>query len=305
MSYKVYRLSFIFISPLYNRMAPPIVGQLVAYIIGFAFVSLLIAGIILLIRSATCTTSNAENVYEHFDETDDYLANLQKHTKLVRQAMATLQNDMDILDEDTDDTCDIMKSVEDTFISNKSAPSDESEFELSREEQQKRIDRRKVNAKKSFQEKKNVFAASTGKLPLLECFASVDAVAQAQEELADAVNELTTLLDSAEMKLAITKGQKTWLSLLFTAPYLKKAVDMSTSKPTENFASMKDRDLLSQAITLIGKANTIHASFKPLRDQIVAQKAVVRSLNTKAGDLQQGNISQSDVSAGVKHATSA
>jgi uncharacterized protein YoxC len=101
-------------------MAPPIVGQLVAYIIGFAFVSLLIAGIILLIRSATCTTSNAENVYEHFDETDDYLANLQKHTKLVRQAMATLQNDMDILDEDTDDTCDIMKSVEDTFISNKS-----------------------------------------------------------------------------------------------------------------------------------------------------------------------------------------
>ena len=283
-------------------MAPPIVGQLVAYIIGFALLALLIASIILLIRSATCTGTQAENVYEHFDETDDYLSNLQRRTALVKQTISTLQSDMDILDEDADDTCEIMKSVEDTFISNKSAPSDESELELPREVQQTRMDRRKERAKKSFQEKKNIFAASVGKLPLLECFASVSDVAQAQQDLGDVIQELSLLLDSAEMKLAITKGQKTWLSLLFTAPYLKKAVDMTTPNITERF-STKDGDLLSKADELIGKANTIHASLKIVRDQVIAQKKVAGSLNKKAGELQQGNISQSDVSAGVNHAT--
>lgn len=287
-------------------MAPPIVGQLVAYTIGFALVSLLVAGIILLIRSATCTSTHAENVYEHFaatDANDDYLSNLQRRTGLIKQTIDTLQNDMDILDEDADDTCDIMKSVEDTYISNKSVPSDESEFELPREVQQTRIERRKNNAKKSFQEKKNVFVESNGKKPLLECFASSDNVEQAEQDLTDAIQELTSLLDSAEMKLAVTKGEKTWMSLLFMAPYLKKAVNITTPNTTEHFATLKGGDLLSKADELIGKANTIHARFKPLRDQVVAQKTVASSLNKKAGDLQQGKISQSDVSAGVNHAT--
>ena len=287
-------------------MAPPIVGKLVAYIIGFALVSLLVAGIILLIRSATCTSTQPENVYEHFaatDANDDYLSNLQRRNGLIKQTIDTLQNDMDILDEDADDTCDIMKSVEDTYISNKSVPSDESEFELPREVQEKRVERRKDNAKKSFQEKKNAFVESNGKKPLLECFASSEDVDQAEQDLGDAVRELTALLDSAEMKLAVTKGEKTWMSLLFTAPYLKKAVDTVVPNTTEHFATLKGATLLSKADELIGKANTIHARFKPLRDQVVAQKQVAGSLNKKAGDLQKGKISQSDVSAGVNHAT--
>ena len=281
-------------------MAPPIVGHLIAYIVSFAVASLLIAGIILLIRSATCASMQAENVYEHFDQSDDYLSNLRKRIGLVKQTIATLQNDMDILGEDADDTCDIMKSVEDTYISSKSAPSDESEFELPREVQQIRINRRKERAKKSFEEQKGAFVESHGKKPLLECFASSEDL---EQDLNDVVQELTLLLDSAEMKLAVTKGEKTWMSLLFTAPFLKKAVDITTPNTTEHFATMKGGNLLSKADELIGKANTIHARFKPLRDQVVAQKTVARSLNKKAGDLQQGKISQSDVAAGVNHAT--
>ena len=285
-------------------MAPHIIGQFVAYIIGFALVSLLVAGIILLIRSATCNSIQPENAYEHFTDTnDDYLSNLQRRTGLIKQTIATLQSDMDILDEDADDTCDIMKSVEDTYISNKSAPNDESELELPREVQQTRIERRKINAKKSFQEQKHAFVESNGKKPLLECFASSGDVDQAEQGLNDAVQELTTLLDSAEMKLAITKGEKTWMSLLFTAPYLKKVVDLSAPNTTEHFATMKGADLLSKADELIGKANTIHARFKPLRDQVVAQKKVVSSLNKKLGDLQKGKISQSDISAAMNYAT--
>jgi len=280
----------------------PIVGRFVAYIIGFALVSLLVAGIILLLLSATRTsTKPAENAYEHFDTNDDYLSNLRKRTDLVKRTIDTLRNDMDVLDEDADDTCEIMKIVEDTFISNKSMPSDESEFELPQEIQQVRINRRSDRAKKSFQELKNIFAVSRGKL--LECFASTDDVDQAELDLNDVVKELTLLLDSAEMKLAVTKGEKTWMSLLFTAPYLKKAVEITTAKTSENFDIIQGGILLSKADELIGKANTIHERLKSLRNQVAAQKAVARSLNKKVADLQKGNVSQSDIDAGVSHAT--
>ena len=282
-------------------MAPPIVGKLVAYAIGFAFLALLIAGIIILVQSASCKSGQSANLYEHFDASDDYLSNLQKRTTLVKKTIETIQSDMDILGDDADDTCNIMKIVEDAYISNNSAPTDESEYELSREVQQSRVEKRKERAKRNFQAQKDAFVESHQKKPLLECFAPSGDVEQAEQDLNDAVRELSLLLDSAEMKLATTKGEKTWLSLLFNAPFLKKAIDSTTPKTSENFDTVKGSDILSKADELIGKANTIHARFNVLREQVTAQKAVAGSLNKKANDLQKGKVSQSDVATATTY----
>lgn len=282
-------------------MAPPIVGKLVAYAIGFAFLALLIAGIIILVQSASCKSGQSANLYEHFDANDDYLSNLQKRTTLVKKTIETIQSDMDILGDDADDTCNIMKIVEDAYISNNSAPTDESEYELSREVQQSRVEKRKERAKRNFQAQKDAFVESHQKKPLLECFAPSGDVEQAEQDLNDAVRELSLLLDSAEMKLATTKGEKTWLSLLFNAPFLKKAIDSTTPKTSENFDTVKGSDILSKADELIGKANTIHARFNVLREQVTAQKAVAGSLNKKANDLQKGKVSQSDVATATTY----
>ena len=128
-----------------------------------------------------------------------------------------------------------------------------------------------------------------------------DPYCTAEQDLNDAVRELSLLLDSAEMKLATTKGEKTWLSLLFNAPFLKKAIDSTTPKTSENFDTVKGSDILSKADELIGKANTIHARFNVLREQVTAQKAVAGSLNKKANDLQKGKVSQSDVATATTY----
>jgi hypothetical protein len=282
-------------------MAPPIVGKLVAYVIGFAFLALLIAGIIILVQSASCKSGQSANLYEHFDASDDYLSNLQTRITRVKKTIETIQSDMDILGDDADDTCNIMKIVEDAYISNNSAPTDESEYELSREVQQSRVEKRKERSKRNFQAQKDAFVESHQKKPLLECFASSGDVEQAEQDLNDVVRELSLLLDSAEMKLATTKGEKTWLSLLFNAPFLKKAIDSTTPKTSENFDTVKGSDILSKADELIGKANTIHARFKVLREQVTAQKAVAGSLNKKANDLQKGKVSQSDIATAATH----
>ena len=285
-------------------MAPPIVGQLIAYGIGFAFFALLIAGIILLIQSITCK-SGSPNVYEHFDDSDDYLSNLKTKLTQVKKAIDTIQNDMDVVNDAADDTCNIMKNIEDTYISNGSAPSDDSEYSLPQSVQQEHLKQRKARAAKNFKVQQNLFIESHNKHPLLECFASSEDVGGAEQSLADAVQELSGLLDNAEMKLAITKGEKTWMSLLFNAPYLKKAIDSTTPKTSENFDTVKGADILSKADELVGKANTLHARFQQVHEQVHTQKMVAGSLAKKSGDLQKGKISQSDIATALTNAPGA
>jgi hypothetical protein len=279
-------------------MAPPIIGKLIAYGIGFAFLALLIAGIILLIQNITCKSGPA-NVYEHFDDSDDYLSNLKTKLTHVKKAIDTIQNDMDVVNDAADETCDIMKNVEDTYISNGSAPSDDSEYSMPQSVQQDRLKQRRARAAKNFKVQQNLFIESHNKHPLLECFASPEDVGEAEQNLNDSVRELTSLLDSAEMKLAVTKGEQTWMTLLFNAPYLKKAIDSTTPKTSENFDTVKGADILSKADELVGKANTLHARFQQVHDQVKTQKTVATSLTKKSGDLQKGKISQSDISTAL------
>jgi len=287
-------------------MAPPIVGKVIAYLLAFLFITLVCAGIVLFIRSMTCAKDQPVNLYEHFDDSDSYLKNLKKRIPKVKKASETIQNDLDILGESADDTCNIMNNVEETYISSKAIPSDDSEFELSKEVQQKKMDRRQARAKKNFQLEKDAFV-KTNNAQLLECFtddSSADDIADAEEELNDAIGELTRLLDGAEMQMAIEKAKKTWFSLLFNAPYLKKAIDATTPKTSENFENQKGGELLSKADELVGKANTLHVAIVEFVKKVKEQKTVAGALNKKSADLQNGKVDQSDIDTATSHTTS-
>jgi len=287
-------------------MAPPIVGKVIAYLLAFLFITLVCAGIVLLIRSMTCAKDQPVNLYEHFADSDSYLKNLKKRIPKVKKASETIQNDLDILSESADDTCNIMNNVEETYISSKAIPSDDSEFDLPKEAQQKKMDRRQARAKKNFQLEKDAFVKTNG-AKLLECFtddSSADDIADAEEELNDAIGELTQVLDGAEMQMAIEKAQKTWFSLLFNAPYLKKAIDATTPKTSENFENQKGLELFIKADELVGKANTLHAAIVEFVKKVKEQKTVAGALNKKSADLQNGKVDQSDIDTATSHTTS-
>jgi len=286
-------------------MAPPIVGKVIAYLLAFLFITLVCAGIVLLIRSMTCAKDQPVNLYEHFADSDSYLKNLKKRIPKVKKASETIQNDLDILSESADDTCNIMNNVEETYISSKAIPSDDSEFDLPKEAQQKKMDRRQARAKKNFQLEKDAFVKTNG--ALLECFtddSSADDIADAEEELNDAIGELTQVLDGAEMQMAIEKAQKTWFSLLFNAPYLKKAIDATTPKTSENFENQKGLELFIKADELVGKANTLHAAIVEFVKKVKEQKTVAGALTKKSADLQNGKVDQSDIDTATSHTTS-
>ena len=266
------------------------VGSIVFSVVGCLIASVVIAAIVLFIRNATCPKTSI-NSYEHFE--DSYASALNARIKNVQNAINNIQGDLDTYGDSADETCDIMKNVEATFISSKSAPSDESEYSLPRETQNFNFERRKKYAAKRFKSEISDFETSK-EHKLLECFTDSQDTGALEDNLRSGIDTLTKLIDSSELKIAVDKGSQIWYTLLFTAPHLKKAVNVTT---VESFGEtlLTGGDLLSKADELVGKANTLHQQFAALMDQVKKQKQINSTLTKKAGDLQNGKASDTDV----------
>jgi len=256
----------------------------------FLVLSGVLVAVIILLRTITCGPWYPNN-YEHFQ--DSYPTQLKQRIQSVQNATSILQSDLDKAGDAADDTCSILKSVERTYISNNSAPSDESEYSLPPEEQQRGAERRQRSASKRFAGSMTAFSESHNNQSLLECFAGSEDVESLEDDLRTGVSELVQLIDSAELKEATKRGQQTWYTLLFTAPMLKKGIE--TAVP-EAFADiLTGGALLSAADVAVGKANTIHKAFLVIMDQVKNQKQVNSLMTKKSGDLQKGKVDQRDV----------
>lgn len=271
-------------------------------IIGGALIlgALVISALVILIKFSVhvCNGLNSNsksNVYERFETEDDQLAAIKKRIQGIQTIKENIQSDLDDLNDAADDTCNIMKQVEDSYIASVSVPSDDSETDLSVEMQRRRDADRNARAKRRFEGEKRMFVALHKQAPLLECFsASPDDVANAEQELRDQVDEMTLLLDNAEIKLAAEKGAKVNSLLAFNAQYLKKAVDAITVK--EGFWSeLRGAALLSKADELIGIALSFHESMQALKQSVSIQKKTAAALNKKKRELDQGNFAPSDI----------
>lgn len=290
------------VKPITGPKTHPFVGAFLWHILVFAGIVLLIAGIITLVRSARCSAADTIR-YEPFEPsaTDGRLTAIKQRISDLRAATDLVQTALDDMNDAAEETCNIMKEVEEVYVGNSSAPPDESEFNLPAEQQKQRRADRERRAKLRFAEERKLFGSITGK-PVLECFVASDSdVQEAETELSFMVNEATAILDNAEVKIAAEKKEKIRSLLNFNARYLKKAVNAATA---EGFwADLKGPALLSKADELLGKAKTLFAEIQELKRDVKLQRQAVKGLTKKASNLADGKFEANDIQAGMAAAT--
>lgn len=283
--------------------------DLVRYAVYFAACIGLIVGIVWLTQHAVCRMGGAaggRHWYESFtNSADERLAGIQQRLQGVRKVRAMLETAIEDLGIAGDDTCDILKQIEERYVGNAAAPSDETEYALPPELQQRRQADRRTRAQARFQEEQRTYAALHGAEGVLECFAgrgsATDAdVAAAEDALAAELEDLTTVLDTSEIQMTLQKGRKIQSLLGFNAKYLQKGLE-STRRAVEAFVSDPNRGgaLLARADDLIGRASSVHTQLQDIKTAVAQQKRAAAELNRASVRVAAGNLTAGDLQAAV------
>jgi len=159
----------------------------------------------------------------------------------------------------------------------------ESDYELSKAEQDKLVKQRQSFAKKRFDEQQSVYAAVNGRKPLLECFYADEIdVSIAEEELNFQLSEIEKIMDAAEVKAAILKKEKATLTLGFTNKYLTDAVKSIEAPRIEGFyIELKGSELIAKADKFIGAAMSLKNELIDLRSQVEKQNKMIQIIENK------------------------
>jgi hypothetical protein len=280
--------------------------DLVRYAVYFAVCVGLIVGVVWLTQRMTCRRTGGGQWYEGFtNSADERLAGIQQRLRSVRDIRALLEQDIEDLGIAGDDTCDILKQIEERYVGNAAAPSDETEYALSPELQQRRQIDRRTRAQARFQEEQRIYAALHGAEGVLECFtgqgsATEADVTAAEDALAAELEDLLTVLDTSEIQATLQKGRKIQSLLGFNAKYLQKGLE-STQRAVEAFVSNPNSGgaLLARADDLIGRASSIHTQLKEIQGAVAQQKRAAAEMNRASARVAAGNISAGDLQAAV------
>jgi hypothetical protein len=277
---------------------PPFVGSIGFIILIVGVVAIVTTSIIALIRYNTC--SPHPGYYEPFEDTglSKSIGDMRVRIQRIQGIKDILSNTMEEVNDAADDTCDILKQIEDSYVSSGSAPSDESEYSLPQATQDKRMADRKKRAEKRFATEESVFK-SVSKRQLLECFANNDPAeaaeaASTQQELTDELHELQQLIDNAEIQSAVNKIDQINARLMFNAPYINKGLK-SVTEGFDDGQPITPDALIAKADIAIAKAATVHDQLLAVKDAVEKQKYVSRQLNQKREKLQNGNVDESDL----------
>jgi hypothetical protein len=290
--------------PITNAMKkaslPPIAGSILFYIFVLFGIILLISGLGMLLKMRGCGITPA-GAYEQFaNSDDDYLTQLKSRIESLSAVKNKVEDAVASLNDSADETCNIMKELEQVYVGNSAAPSDPSEFSLPKAIQEKRRSDRERRAVSRFAEERALFSAAA-RSPILECFAAGNSVTEAETELAGLCDELTVVLDSAEVKMMDVKKQKIRTLMDFNGRYLKKALNTATAEGF--YSDLRGPALLVKADTLLGKASTIYDDIMALKNDVKLQRTAVNQLTKRGADLQNGNYKQADIAAGMAAAT--
>jgi hypothetical protein len=174
--------------------------------------------------------TGGQAVFESFvnPNTAEYKLYLSK----VEDAIDRTSKSIEKLTNGTDDTCDMIRDIEEVWVGNEAAPKDSSETELSPERQRIRQDLRRKRGQERFNTARTRHANAVSNLPVLECFEedidAVDAQDDAEleeDELRIATQELESLLDTADVRLAAVKVKQMTTALMFAEYQFEKAIE--------------------------------------------------------------------------------
>lgn len=266
-------------------MAAPVFGTIGYYLIMLLVTSIIIAFIMMLLRTITCGSSSL-NLYERFENQGDTMT---EKTKQIQSGIKKIENAIEKLDEDVERVCDVFDKVEDGYVGERASPSDESEFQLPPDEQTARSEKRKKRAKEGFKEKLRE------KGPVLECFAS----SNAQEELQDAINDYNSLIKGSEYKNALQKIEKATNTLKFNSTYLKKALDImgdsttvaknTPSRINKTKEGFTTESILSDAEKIIQEIPVILKKFNDVHVVSLQHSNAVKNMNESQKETTSGS----------------
>lgn len=274
---------------------------------------LFIAGIFTLVNvaRAACDGGGAQPKYEPFlnseSGTQGLVFEMKARTKKLNAVKDVLEKDLESLSTSADDVCAILKQVEDTYITNSSAPTSADEMNLSPEIQERRKVERRKRAATSFKDRMKQYIDLNGGKPLYECFDNEQesSVALATQELQNAVRETAAVLNTGEVKMASLKEEQIRSLMGFNATFLKKTIDALAGK--EAFANelggvtpeLSGKALLQRADAVLKQASELHTRVVALAADVEIQRKASAGLDAKAANLGEGNFSSVDVKAAM------
>jgi hypothetical protein len=189
----------------------------------------IVTGIIILAnkaRKSASPTSGSTPLYETFYAPTDIVGLTRQGRKAIERVEQTVDSVMVAADE----TCGLVKDMEEIFVANLSAPQSEEEMALPEKIRKHREEERTVRARRRFREKHKMFAERGGnKRPVLECFENENSGASEDDmkEFKATEAELKEALGSAHVKLTNTKINAAHTALEFIEEQMTKTVQTS------------------------------------------------------------------------------
>ena len=288
-------------------------GKIIFMLLTMSVVSLLIAGVIYLIKLAQ-QCLDAQGYYEPFASpgaAETYTKNLKERIQKIKQLNSILDDSIDTFNENVQDTCEVYAQVEDIYVGNNSGPTSEDEYKLPKDELDRRLTRRKQSAKKRFQEARGIYGTSIN-TPVYECFENPESVPELEDELRTELQDLETKIQSVHIGSVGQKGDSLNALLKFNNKYIKKSLqEMGNEKAKllEGFAGLlppsEDQTLhtvsgdalLKRADMAISKANAIYGNITDQQTSVKKQQELVNEITKTTSRIESGNITSGDLQA--------
>jgi hypothetical protein len=244
----------------------------------FSFVPFIIFYIIIATTNAyTSSYTINQNTYEHFDNTP----NISKTLAVVEKETESLRNSLDILDNASDDTCSVIKGIEQKFIDNITAPSGDGD-PPSKAEAAKIKAKKLPSATKQWKQKQQDWADTHGQIPIIECFTE-----DSLSDLVDANQQLHDLLVSPPVQRVAAQVKRLQTSELFAQKYMNDLAD-ELAKQKEGVANPisnpTHEDTIATSNKRVQQAKDVQAQIKNILASTSQLNKNYTALNAKAND---------------------
>lgn len=229
----------------------------------------------------------------------------EDYTERVQAAIDRIQEDVGVLSEIGDQTCSIVKEVEEAYAGAKAGDVLESEFSLPKSTQAERRSARMEKARVQFARQRSVYHKMRSKTPVLECFqGDIE-----EAELQAAASELQTLLENEQVVASIEAAEQVGIALQFTNSYLDKNLPPDTT--SEGFqpssasavnvdaASLRGQALVAHTIQLLNREHVFHTQVTRLRELAQTTRSRIDVQYQKAARVERGDIRASDLKDGL------
>ena len=214
--------------PVLNYRFPFQVEIFQPFVFAFLVAYGVIYGIVAMTRYATCA-SGPRGYFESFQgfaeakqqqepqEPQDQLVVLKQRVEAATERALT---NVERISSFGDQTCDLVRQAEDSYVGAMAGPEDESEYSLPAEEQQRRQTARATKARDRFARLRRIFSGDA----FLECFQGSQeaSMSDAEVELRAALQSLQDVLESPDSLILFRSPPKIAKTLQFTNSMLDR-----------------------------------------------------------------------------------